>query len=85
MSFVKVPGHLQDRWNRHTLRITRTETSGPGLLELISFTEDEMIIVNDPLFSRQAVGQYDEKPPRTQKFQNHQNIHANVITKDVVD
>ena len=44
-----------------------------------------MILVNDPLFSREAVGQCDEKPPKPQKFQKHQKIQGYVITKDAVD
>ena len=34
----------------------------PGLIDLTNFIEDEMVLVNDPLFSREAVGQYGEKP-----------------------
>ena len=85
MILSKVPGHLQERWNRNALRIRRTETREPELLDLTNFIEDEMILVNDPLFSREAVGQYDEKPPRPQKFQKHQKIHTYAITKDAVD
>ena len=59
MILSKVPGHLQDRWNGNALRITKTETREPGLLNLTNFIEDEMILVNDPLFSREAAGQYD--------------------------
>ena len=78
----KVPGHLQERWNRYALRIRKTETREPGLLNLTNFIEDEMILVNDPLFSREAVGQYDQKTPRPQKFHKHQKIHTYAITKD---
>ena len=85
MTHSKVPGHLQDSWNRNVLRIRRTETREPGLLDLTNFIEEKMIHVNDPLFPREAVGQYDEKPPRPQKFQKHQKIHTYAIIKDVVD
>ena len=84
MILSKVPGHLQDSWNRNALRIRRTETREPGLLDLTNLIEDEMILVNDPLFSRQVVGQYDEKPPRPQKFQKYQKIRTYAITKDAV-
>ena len=33
----------------------------PGLTHLTNFIEDEMVQVNNPLFSREAVGQYEEK------------------------
>ena len=85
MTHSKVPGPLQDLWNRNLLRIRRTETREPGLLDLTNFIEDKMILVNDPLFPREAVGQYDKKPPRHQKFQKHQKIHTYAIIKDVVD
>ena len=85
MILSKVPGHLQDKWNRNTFRIRRTETREPELLDLSNFIEDEIILVNYPLFSREAVGQYDEKHSRPQKFQKHQNIHTYAITKDAVD
>ena len=49
MILSKVPGHLPDRWNRNALRIRRTETREPGLIYLTNFTEDEMILVTDPL------------------------------------
>ena len=44
----------------HVLRSRRTETREPVLLGLTNFTEDEMILVNDPIYSREADGQYDE-------------------------
>ena len=38
----------------------------PGLTDLTNLTEDEMVLVNNPLFSRKAVGQYEEKPLKQQ-------------------
>ena len=69
MILSKVPGHLQDRWNRNALKIRRTETRESGLLDLTNFIEDKMILVNDPLFSR-AVGQYDKKPQDLRNFRS---------------
>ena len=49
----------------------------PGLIDLINFIEDEMVLVNDPLFSGEAVGQYEDKSLKQQsrstkhKFQTH--------------
>ena len=34
----------------------------PRLIDLTNFIEDEMALVNNPLFSREAVDQYEEKP-----------------------
>ena len=33
----------------------------PRLTDLTNFTEDEMVLVKNILFSREAVGQYEEK------------------------
>ena len=49
----------------------------PGLIDLTNFTEDEIVLVNDPPFSREAIGQYKEKPLKQQsrstkhKFPSH--------------
>ena len=49
----------------------------PGLTDLTNFIQDEMVLVNNPLFSREAVGQYEEKSLKQQsrstkhKFQTH--------------
>ena len=34
----------------------------PGLIDLTNFFKDEMVVINNPLFSRETVGQYEEKP-----------------------
>ena len=57
MILSKVPGFLQDRWNRHVHKIKKTQTREPGLPDLTNFIEGQMNLVNDPLFSREAVGQ----------------------------
>ena len=85
MILSKVPRHLQDKLKRNALRIRKTETREPGLLDLTHFIEDEMILVNDLLFSREAAGQYDQKTPRPQKIHKHQSIHTYAITKDAAD
>ena len=43
----------------------RKHSREPQLFDLINFVEDEMTLVNDPLYSRDAVSQYIEK---NQKF-----------------
>ena len=53
---AKIPGYLQDRWNRNVQKIRKVQRREPGLIELANFIEDEMVIVSVPLFSREAVG-----------------------------
>ena len=66
MILAKIPGFLQDRWNRNVQKIRKVQMRELGLIDLTNFTEDEMVLVNDPLFSREAVGQYEEKPLKQQ-------------------
>ena len=58
----KIPGWLQDRWNEKLQKIRKVQMREPVLINLTNFIEDEMVLVNDTLFSREAVGQYEEKP-----------------------
>ena len=67
MILLKVPVFLQDRWNRHIHKIRKNETREPGFLDLTNFTKDEMVLVIDPLYSREAVGQYEDKPVKPHK------------------
>ena len=77
MILAKTPGYLQDRWKRNVQKIRKVQMQEPGLIDLTNFIEDEMVLVNDPLFSREAVDQYEEKFLKQQsrstklKFQTH--------------
>ena len=77
MILAKIPGYLQDRWNRNVQKTRKIQMRAPGLTDLTNFIEDEMVLVNDPVFSREAVGQYEEKSLKQQsrstkhKFQTH--------------
>ena len=64
----RVPGLLQDRWNRNVHKIRKNQTREPGLVDLTNFVEDEINVVSDPLFSREAVRQYEDN-------------YSNLITK----
>ena len=57
----KLPGVLLDRWNRRVFNIRMNSTMEPSLLDLILFIDEETTLVNDPLFSRDAFSQYQEK------------------------
>ena len=58
MILAKVPGYLQEIWNRNMQKIRRFQMREPGLIDLTDFIEDEIVVVN---ISREAVGQYQEK------------------------
>ena len=67
MILSKIPEFLQDKWNRNVHKIRKNHARETGLLNLTNFFEGEMTIVNDPLFSREAVGQYIDKPLKPHK------------------
>ena len=73
MILSKVPGLLQDRWNRHVHKVWKNKTRESGLLNLTNLIEDEMNLVNDTLFFREAVGQHEDKPLKPHKPKKIQN------------
>ena len=73
MILSKILGFLQDRSNRHAHKIRKNQAREPGLLDLTNLIEDKMNLVNDPLFSREAVGQYEDKPLKPHKSKKIQS------------
>ena len=57
----ELPGVLLDRWKRRVFNMRRNSTMEPSLSDLILFIDEETTILNVPLFSRDAVSQYQEK------------------------
>ena len=47
-----------DRWNRKVQNIRRRELREPDLIEFVWFLEEETLLMNDPLFSREALCEY---------------------------
>ena len=81
MILAKLPLHLQDRWNRNTLLLRRMDSRGPTLMGLANFVEDEMKLVNDPLYSREAVSQYLGKRPTRQGQRGDRRKFHTMATK----
>ena len=54
----KLPGGLRDRWNWTVQAIRRKKRRKPDLQDLIKFVEEETTLMNDPLFSREALHEY---------------------------
>ena len=79
MILAKTPGYLQHRWNRNVKKIRKTQTREPGLIVLTNFIEDEMVLVNDPLFSREAVVQYELKSLKQQSRSAKHKLSYHVI------
>ena len=81
MILYKLPVHLQDRWNRNTLKMRRMHSREPRLFDLANFVEDEMTLVSDPLYSRDAVSQYTEK---NQKFIKSKRFTVNTVKAEEI-
>ena len=75
----KIPGYLQDKWNRNMQKIRKVQMTEPGLTDLTNFIEDDMGLVRDPLFSREAVGQSEEKPLKQQSRSTKHKFKTHVI------
>ena len=67
MLVSKLPNGLIDRWNRVVYNIRKKQEHEPNLHDLIEFVDQETALVNDPLFSREALEGYTVKPDKKSK------------------
>ena len=63
----KLPGNPRDSWNRKVFMLRKHQQLEPELSDLINFVEEEMMLDNDPLFSREALKYYTDKHNRSSK------------------
>ena len=57
----KLAGNTKDRWNRKVFMLRKHQQLEPELSDLIDFVEEEIMLANDPLFSREALKDYTDK------------------------
>ena len=62
MLLAKLPTYIQDRFNRKVYTIKHAEGREGKLSDLIDLVHKETVLVNDPLFSRDAGSQYIRRP-----------------------
>ena len=67
MLLSKLPGGTRDKWSRRVLLIKTKQGKEPELADFIDFLNDENLIVNDPVFSTEAVEQYIDKNTKSRK------------------
>ena len=58
LKIAKFPQHIRDRWKQQVLAIRKRRNREPNLADLIAFVEEYTLLVDDPLFSNNAVEQY---------------------------
>ena len=51
-----------ERWNRSVFKIRRHQHREHNLKDITEFVEDEIVLMNDPLFSHEAFGEFNTKP-----------------------
>ena len=68
----KLTEGLRDRWNRTVQGIRGSYGREPCLSDFSGFVNEEIILVNDPIFSREAVQQYVTYPKK--KLNKHKKI-----------
>ena len=61
MLVSKLPNGLIDMWNRTAYNIRKRQKCEPSLSDLIEFVDQETTLVNDPMFSREALECDSEK------------------------
>ena len=76
----ELPGVLLDRWNRRVFNMKRNNTMEPSLSDLILFIDEETTLLNDPLFSRDAVSQYQEKK---EKYDRKKKVNIFLIKTEI--
>ena len=56
----KFSGYVRERWNRKVLSVRRTCKRDPKLFDLLRFVEEEIMLFNNPLFSKEGVNFFAE-------------------------
>ena len=65
MLIAKLPGGLIDRWNRNVQAIGKRHLCEPDLQDLLQFVEEETVLMNDPLFLREALHESTKHPEKS--------------------
>ena len=61
---MKLPGSLRDRWNRKVEVVRRNFGRESRLSDFFSFAYEEATLINDHIFSKDAVKEYVQTPKR---------------------
>ena len=55
MLLVKLPGNLRGKWVRLAMNVRRKKQRESTLYDFIDLISEETMLVNDPLFSKEAI------------------------------
>ena len=79
----KLPGNARDKWNRNMMMIRRSHGREPELSDFIDFVDDETLLASDPLFSQEALKQYNERQEKgTRKLKSYVSHAAEPVKNE---
>ena len=61
MLLSKLPGVVRDKWVRVVMNVRRKKAREATLRNFIGFIKEKTDLVNDPLFSKSVIDQYQDK------------------------
>ena len=64
MLLCKLPGKSGDKWVQVVMNVKRKGHKEGSLGDFIELIHEETMLVNDPLFSKEAADQYTDKKSR---------------------
>ena len=79
----KLPNSVADRWNRKAMMLQRSQQKESSLKDFIEFFDEETVLVNDPIFSREAITAYvgtQEKPDNQRKRRSNSKKYGSFAT-----
>ena len=83
MLLSKLPGNLRDKWVRLVTKVRIKEQSEATLCDFIDFISKETMLVNDPLFSKKTMEQYNEE--RSNRQENKKKRISTFLTSSKKD
>ena len=63
----KLPMSVGDRWNGRVKFTQKNQLREPDIADFIKFVDEETELVNDPLYSREAIDQHTERKERERR------------------
>ena len=76
----KLPGATRERWNRKAFNIRKREFRESVLRDFVAFVDEETLLANDPLFSKDAMGAYGWSA-KSEKTEKKKTVFNNLATK----
>ena len=81
--FLKLPNGVVDRWKRKALIVRKIQQREPSLKDFIGFFDEKTVLVNDPMFLREAITAYvgnQEKSDNQRKRRNSSKKYGSFAT-----